>query len=202
MGPAVRFGQSAPGMAVSVCEADAVLVAHAKEDAAAFGALYERYVGDVYNYVFYRVSNTADAEDLTARVFYQALTHLQGYSSRGTPFVAWLYRIAHNMVANWHRDNRRRPTLVLDEAVLHGRPDEGAGPDGQAAVRDDARQLRAALQRLPADRQQLVLLKYVAGLSNAEIGQVLGKSEGAVKALLHRTLLSLRQDLSGITGAD
>ena len=189
-------------MAVSTSEADAILVARAKQDAAAFGALYERYVGDVYNYVFYRVSNVADAEDLTARVFYQALTHLQGYSSQGTPFVAWLYRIAHNMVANWHRDNRRRPTLVLDEALLHARPDEGADPLGQATGRDDARELRAALKRLPGDRQQLVLLKYVASLSNAQIGQVIGKSEGAVKALLHRTLLALREDLSGKAGRD
>ena len=184
-------------MAVSTSEADAILVARAKEDAAAFGALYERYVGDVYNYVFYRVSNVADAEDLTARVFYQALTHLQGYASQGTPFVAWLYRIAHNIVANWHRDDRRRPTLVLDEALLHGQPDDSTDLDGQAAGHDDARELRAALQHLPADRQQLILLKYVASLSNAQIGQVLGKSEGAVKALLHRTLLALRQDLAG-----
>src|SRR5512137_2419833 len=153
-------------MAVSPSEPDAILVSRAKEDAAAFGALYERYLGDVYNYVFYRVSNVADAEDLTARVFYQALTHLQGYSSQGTPFVAWLYRIAHNLVANWHRDNRRRPTLVLDEAVLHGRPDESQDLISEAAGRDDTRELKAALQRLPPDRQQLVLLKYVGGLSN------------------------------------
>lgn len=184
------------GTVLPTDESDSVLVANAKQDAAAFGALYERYVGDIYNYVYYRVANVADAEDLTARVFYQALTHLRDYTQQGTPFVAWLYRIAHNLVANTYRERQRRPTLVLDEALLHGRTDE-SDLDGQAAVRDEARALRAAIKRLPANRQQLVLLKYVACLSNAEIALVLGRSEGAVKALLHRTLLALREDLSG-----
>lgn len=178
------------------CVADAFLVARAKEDPAAFGALYERYLGSVYNYVYYRVSNVAEAEDLTARVFYQALTHVAGYVDRGAPFVAWLYRIAHNLVANWYRDQHNRRTFSLDgPAQLSETPNDDEDVHDQAAGREDARELRAALSRLPAERQQLIMLKYVAGLTNAEIGATMGKSEGAVKALLHRTLLSLRSDL-------
>jgi RNA polymerase sigma-70 factor (ECF subfamily) len=177
--------------------ADGILVARAKEDPAAFGALYERYLGNVYNYVYYRVGNVAEAEDLTARVFYQALTHVAAYVDRGAPFVAWLYRIAHNLVANWYRDQHNRRTFSLDGPTqLPETPDGDRGLHDQATDREDARELRAALSRLPADRQQLIMLKYVAGLSNAEIGATMGKSEGAVKALLHRTLLSLRGDLA------
>jgi RNA polymerase sigma-70 factor (ECF subfamily) len=181
---------------------DGLLVARAKEDPAAFGALYERYLGSVYNYVYYRVGNVAEAEDLTARVFYQALTHVAGYVDRGAPFVAWLYRIAHNLVANWYRDQHNRRTFSLDGPVqLPEAPDEGGDVHSQAAGHEDVRELRAALSRLPADRQQLIMLKYVAGLSNAEIGATIGKSEGAVKALLHRTLLSLRTDLAPTVAA-
>ncbi len=179
------------------CLPDAILVASAKQDPAAFGPLYERYLGSVYNYVFYRVGNVAEAEDLTARVFYQALTHVAGYVDRGAPFVAWLYRIAHNLVANWHRDQSNRRTFSLDGPVqVPEVTDDNEDVHDKTTEREDARELRAALSRLPADRQQLIMLKYVAGLTNAEIGAAMGKSEGAVKALLHRTLLSLRSDLA------
>jgi RNA polymerase sigma-70 factor, ECF subfamily len=94
---------------------DAALVAAAKADNAAFGPLYERYVGRIYNYLYYRTGNAHDAEDLTARVFQRALIGLERYTSRGLPFSAWLYRIAHNLVANWHRDQGRRQHLPLHE---------------------------------------------------------------------------------------
>ena len=87
---------------------DAELVARAKADAEAFGALYERYVKKIYNYVYYRTGDPHEAEDLTARVFQRAMVSLDRYTSRGLPFSAWLYRIAHNLVANWHRDRGRR----------------------------------------------------------------------------------------------
>jgi RNA polymerase sigma-70 factor (ECF subfamily) len=101
---------------------DAELVARAKLDAEAFGTLYERYVGKIYSYLYYRTGNTHDAEDLTARVFQRALVNLNRYTSRGLPFSAWLYRIAHNLVANWHRDQGRRQHLPLHEAALQDLP--------------------------------------------------------------------------------
>ena len=85
---------------------DQTLVARAKSDPQAFGELYERYVGKIYNYIYYRVSDSTEAEDLTARTFYQALAKLDSYEERGLPFSAWLYRIAHNLVANWRRTER------------------------------------------------------------------------------------------------
>ena len=91
------------------------LVARAKEDPSAFGALYDAYVDKIYNYVYHRVGNHHDSEDLTSRTFYRALNNIHRYTDRGLPFSAWLYRIAHNLVANWHRDRSR---LVSDRAVL------------------------------------------------------------------------------------
>jgi len=169
------------------------LVEKAKRDPAAFGLLYERYVDQIYTYIFYRTGNHHDAEDLTARTFYQALGHIRHYSNRGRPFSAWLYRIAHNLVANWHRDRTRRPTVSLDDpsaAVRHK-----AGADSLAEAQDDAEALRRAISRLAPERQELLVLKFGEGLSNAAIGKVMGRSESAIKSLYHRTLMALRDEL-------
>jgi RNA polymerase sigma-70 factor, ECF subfamily len=182
---------------------DAALVARAKADSAAFGELYERYVGRIYSYLYYRTSNAHDAEDLTARVFQRALTGLNGYTSRGLPFSAWLYRIAHNLVANWHRDQGRRQHLPLHELGTRDlriaqemRGPSGEAPETLAETQEEQARLMRAIRRLSEERQQLLVLKFVEQLSNAEIGVVLDRSEGAVKSLYHRTLLALRDDLS------
>ncbi len=175
-------------------EAEERLIERAKRDPDAFGELYERYVDRIYNYVFYRVGDHDDAEDLTARVFYRALGHIARYRQRGAPFAAWLYRIAHNLVANWHRDRARRRDLRMDDAAeLVEKRD---GPERIAERNEEARVLLEALRTLPAERQELVVLKFAEGLSNSEIGQVMGRSESAVKSLYHRTLTALRAELT------
>jgi RNA polymerase sigma-70 factor (ECF subfamily) len=167
------------------------LVERAKTDSAAFGILYELYVNKIYNYIYYRVGNQHDAEDLTARTFYRALDHIGRYVNRGAPFSAWLYRIAHNLVANWHRDQSRRKIISLEDIKL--RVQRRDGPDQMAEQKEEQDELLAAIRRLPPDRQQLLILKFAEGMSNAEIGKVMGRSEGAIKSLYHRTLLSLRE---------
>ena len=169
------------------------LVERAKKDPAAFGVLYERYVKKIYHYVYYRTGNHHDAEDLTARTFYRALSHMDGYVNRGVPFSAWLYRIAHNLVANWHRDRSRRQVIPLDELVLASR--RKTDPLQLIEANEEREILLRAIRHLPADRQQLLILKFVEKMSNAEIGQVIGRSEGAIKSLYHRTLVSLRKEL-------
>ena len=186
-------------------ESDAALIARAKEDPEAFGLLYERYVGKIYNYIYYRTSNHHDAEDLTARTFYRALKHFPRYVDRGAPFSAYLYRIAHNIVANWHRDRSRRQITSLDVLVMGAlKRDE---PAVLAEEREDQDMLLNAVRRLPPERQQVLILKFVEQISNAEIAQVMGRTEGAIKSLYHRTLVALRKDLAdewngreGITG--
>ncbi|MDY6878566.1 MAG: sigma-70 family RNA polymerase sigma factor [Chloroflexota bacterium] len=175
-------------------ESDATLIARAKEDPEAFGLLYERYVANIYNYIYYRTSNHHDAEDLTARTFYRALKHIPRYVDRGAPFSAYLYRIAHNLVANWHRDHSRRQIISLDELVMRALKREG--PVALTEEHEAQEFLLQAVRRLPPERQQLLILKFVEQMSNAEIAQVMGRTEGAIKSLYHRTLVALRKELA------
>ena len=172
---------------------DSALVELAKEDRQAFGELYSRYLKKIYSYVYHRTGNTHDAEDLTAKVFMRAFSHIGNYEDRGLPFQAWLYRIAHNIVANWHRDQGRRKIIALDDYVVHSLKSEA--PDHLAEESEEQAQLMEAVRRLPEDRQQLLLLKFIEQMSNAEIGAIMGRTEGAIKSLYHRTLLALRDDL-------
>ncbi len=173
---------------------DSALVLQAHNDSAAFGELYERYVKKIYSYIYYRTGNQHDAEDLTARVFHRALVHIETYVERGIPFSAWLYRIAHNLVANWHRDRTRRKVIPLDEFVAASLRTEA--PETMAETQEEQDRLIEAVRRLPEERQQLLLLKFVDKLSNAEVGAIMDRSEGAIKSLYHRTLLALRDDLT------
>lgn len=173
--------------------ADNELVSMAKDDKEAFGELYQRYLPKIYNYIFYRTGNQHDAEDLTARVFFRAMSHIETYTDMGVPFQAWLYRIAHNLVANWHRDRGRRKVIPLDDYIVHGLRSEA--PDKQTEDAEERDRLLAAIRRLPEERQQLLILKFIEGLSNAEIGDIMERTEGAIKSLYHRTLLSLRDEL-------
>ncbi|MCS6910099.1 MAG: sigma-70 family RNA polymerase sigma factor [Anaerolineales bacterium] len=175
---------------------EADLVRRAKVDPEAFGELYQRYVRPIYNYIYYRTGDVQDAEDLTARVFLRASQHLAKYEERGLPFSAWLYRIAHNLVANWHRDEVRRRTAPLNGAALADLRAEA--PDETLDEHRRQELLLQALRRLPGERQQLIILKFVEQLSNAEIGVVMRRSEGAIKSLYHRTLLSLRDELEAL----
>jgi RNA polymerase sigma-70 factor (ECF subfamily) len=193
-GVVLHGARRAGGASVPVDEHDDTLVRRAQEDPAAFEPLYERYVDQIYNYIYYRVANVHDAEDLTARTFYQALTHLRRYSSQGVPFSAWLFRIAHNLVANWYRDRSRRTVLSLDSITDSSDPLHDITDGVESAEEKQA--LWQAVRRLPPERQQVLVLKYVDNLSMAEIAVIMGRSEGAVKALLHRTLVALRQEIN------
>ena len=172
---------------------DSLLVAWAKDDSEAFGELYQRYVKKIYNYVYYRTNNHQDAEDLTARVFFRAMSHIGSYVDQGLPFSAWLYRIAHNLVANWHRDRGRRRMVALEDHI--GSETAGQAPESLAESGEEKAALLSAIQELPEERQQLLIMKYVDRLSNAEIGETMNRTEGAVKSLYHRTLLTLRKKL-------
>ena len=174
---------------------DTTLVERAKADPEAFGALYERYVDRIYSYIYYRTGNQADAEDLTAKTFYRAMQHIRHYEERGLPFSAWLYRIAHNLVANWHRDRSKRQMVSLDELYSLTL---GEGPEHAVERQERTSTLLRVIHSLPQERQALLVLKFVEHLSNAEIGQIMGRSEGAIKSLYHRTLLSLRDSYKHI----
>ena len=165
----------------------------AQHDRAAFAALYRRYVERVYGYCFYLLGDHHDAEDATERTFLAALGAIDRFRDDGATFRAWLFRIAHNELANSLRQRRRRRTTPLEDGP---EPMDDADPARLVGVAEDARRLRSAVSRLSDDRRQVVVLRFVDGLSAREIGVVLGRSEGAVRVLQHRAL----RDLAGILG--
>lgn len=172
---------------------EVTLIQRAKEDPAAFGALYERYVDRVYAYIYHRVGNVQDTEDLTARTFYRALSKLHTYEDRGYMFSAWLFRIAHNLVANWHRDHSRRSFLSLDR-IWHPSPDNES-PEHLVEQTERYKALWSAINGLPEERRNLLIYKFGSRLSNVEIGELMDKSESAIKSLYFRTLAALRKEL-------
>jgi RNA polymerase sigma-70 factor (ECF subfamily) len=153
-------------------------------DADAFGRLYEIHLDRIYRYVYYRVGSSSEAEDLTEHVFLKAWEAIARYESRGLPFAAWLYRMAHNAVIDHYR--ARRPTTSIDETF--DLEDERQNPVASAEAFFDREELKVAIGRLNPDQQTVILLRFTEGLSHAEVGKILGKSEGAVRVIQHRAL--------------
>ena len=176
---------------------DTQLIKNASDgDTDAFGILYERYVTRIYNYIYYRTGNINEAEDLTSKVFHRAYRHIGSYNQRGVPFSAWLYRIAHNLVANWYRDRSRKKEVSLEDHIPSNFHFDF--PESILEKSQEAEKMLKAIRRLPPERQQLIILKFVEGVSNADIGIIMRKSEGAIKSLYHRTLESLRKEIEKI----
>ncbi len=171
------------------------LIDAAKTDPAAFGQLYRRYVDKIYNYIYYRTGSIKDAEDLTGKVFFKAMSSIKGYKHMGLPFSAWLYRIAHNLVANYHRDRSRKKEIPLENIPGQVLPQRGPQPEAHILRSQEVEVLLQTIRGLADNRQELLILKFVDQLSNAEIGQIMRKSEGAIKSLYHRTLLELREKM-------
>ena len=151
----------------------------------------------MYGYLLVRTGRPADAEELTSRAFLNAFAQLGSFRGGPNAFGPWLMTITHHLLVNWYRDRGRRPpTAPLDEALAL--PASTPGPESSLERSERIRAVRGAVRALPADRQQLLALKYVQGLTNAQIGERMGRSEGAIKALHHRTLRQLEATLRGV----
>jgi RNA polymerase sigma-70 factor, ECF subfamily len=182
---------------------EAELVAAAKRDSAEFGPLYERYVDQIYRFAYRRTGNHADAEDVTAQTFQQALAALPSYEWRGLPFGAWLYRIASNIIYRRGRTSSRE--VSVEDVSVFARSEESQGEDPAELIgaQSDADDLLAAIRTLPEDQQRALVLKFSRGLRNREIGDAMGRSEGAIKQLVHRAMINLRATLErdNVSGA-
>ena len=166
-------------------------------DQEAFASLYDTYLERIYRYIYFRVADAEIAEDITSQVFLKAWEKLGSFQVGSSPFVAWLYRIAHNLVANWHRDRSRRQEIPINDLPVL--PAKGDHPETTLVRTEEQDALLRLIRRLPPERQNLLILKFVENMSNAEIGQIMGRSEGAVKSLYHRTLLALRDEIGDQT---
>jgi RNA polymerase sigma-70 factor (ECF subfamily) len=161
----------------------------AQGDRAAFDVLYRRYLDRVYAYAFYQLGDHHDAEDATERTFMDALRALPGYRDTGSTFRAWLFTIAHHTIVNARRSRARRRSVPMPPSF--DRPAPNADPAGLVDRADQLRSVLEAVGTLPDDRRQVILLRFVDGLSAREIGEVLERSPGAVRVLLHRALREL-----------
>ena len=189
--PAIADDESSPSVTVT----DALLVARAQRDPAAFAPLYEAYVDAVRRYCYHRLGSWEGAEDAASIVFTNALAALPRYRVGGQSgsFRSWLFVIAHNVVANMHRNGAVRPIGPLTEA--NDVPDGAPSPEESAVAADTCRSVRALLQQLPPDQRRVLELR-LAGLTDLEIGRVLGRTRGAVRTAQYRAVLRLREQLT------
>jgi len=164
----------------------------AVRDARAFGELYDRFVERVYRYVYFRTGSHTEAEDLTEQVFLKAWEAIGRYRWQGRPFLAWLYRLAHNAHIDHVRSQRPTTSLTNDQ-----RPLDLASPSASVELRRtlDAEVIAGALAELTIEQQQVIVMKFIEGLDNEQIAQLMDKREGAIRALQMRALMSMRRVL-------
>jgi RNA polymerase sigma-70 factor (ECF subfamily) len=190
-------GRTASTAVVVPFDADRSAVEAAKRDPVAFEQLYRKYVAQIYSLALYETRDPYAAEDITEGVFLKALAALPRFRERGdgkdSTFKVWLYAIARNAIANERRRERRHPLDPLELALGVPAPDD---PAAVAETRLEAERALEAVMELPADRRQAVILRFVNELSAREIGDIMGKSEGAVRVLIHRALVAVRQRLA------
>jgi RNA polymerase sigma-70 factor (ECF subfamily) len=165
-----------------------LVIQAAKGDKDAFGSLYERYLDEIYRYVYFRVFNHQEAEDLTETVFLKAWEALPKNRKRIKNFRAWIYRIAHNLVIDDIR--KKRPEILEDESVVHL---EQLGIESELEEKQESQALIQALAHLDHKYRQIIVLRFFSQISHAEVAQILDIDEGHVRVLQYRGLKRLRQ---------
>ena len=158
----------------------------------AFGQLYDAYMERIYRFVYFRVEDQQTAEDITSQVFLKAWSNLDRFSFNRTPYLAWLYTIAHNAVIDHYRT--RKVTTALDDVQL-SQPDHSEAVENDIDLTAEMQSVKTALQALTDDQQKVLTLKFIEGMSNNEIAHQLRKREGAIRALQMRGLQALAKQL-------
>jgi RNA polymerase sigma-70 factor, ECF subfamily len=158
----------------------------------AFGQLYDAYMERIYRFVYFRVEDQQTAEDITSQVFLKAWSNLDRFQFSRTPYLAWLYTIAHNAVIDHYRT--RKVTTALDDVQL-SQPDHSELVENEIDLTVEMKSVKTALQALTDDQQKVLTLKFIEGMSNNEIARHLGKREGAIRALQMRGLQALAKQL-------
>jgi RNA polymerase sigma-70 factor (ECF subfamily) len=167
-----------------------------KNDAGAFTEIYEAYFDKIYRYVTLKIGDRTEAEDMTQQVFLKALESISSFKWQGAPFSAWLYRIAHNQIVDYFRRQNKRPDTLRDDAVVVSE----SNPQKTTEQRINMEQVMAATQQLTEAQREVISLRFTSEMSTAEVAKIMGKSQGAVKALQHSAIVALRKNL--LVGTD
>ena len=174
------------------------LVEKAKNNPDAFGELYDHYFAQIYRFVYSRLRDQSAAEDVTSDVFFKALRAIGRYRPSGHPFSAWLYQISVNAINDHYRS--KRPVSSLDGAI--GVADTSRAVVDRVLDHVEAERVWAAIDALPAQQRTAMTLKLGEDMKLAQIGVIMGKSEGAVKLLIHRGMIGVRQRLGARLGVE
>lgn len=161
----------------------------------ALGVLYDQYSGRIYSYIYHRVGNPGLAEDLTGQVFVRMLEAIQNQRAWQSSFSGWLYRIAHNLVVDHFRRNKRTTQVSLDDAPDISSPKGDPVETAEEVLTQE--QLQGAIGQLTPEQAQVIVLRFLEGLSIVEAALVMEKTEGAIKALQYRAVIALREILKG-----
>jgi len=163
-------------------------------DSEAFAMLYEEYVDKVYHYIYLRVGQVEEAEDLTQEVFLKALKGIGSYRERGALFVSWLLRIAHNLIIDHYRKQKGHQVISLSEAIEGiGTMAIGTNPALTAEQHVELMELKQVVDKLPPRERGVIALRFGAELAVSETARVMGKTEGTVKKLQHEAIVKLRK---------
>jgi RNA polymerase sigma-70 factor (ECF subfamily) len=161
-------------------------------DTEAFGELYDRYVDLVYRYIYYRVRSAQVAEDLTSETFLRALRRLSSFTWQGRDVGAWFVTIARNLIADHYKSSRYRLELASDDlTTVSEATTSQEGPESAVLEAMQNKVLLEAVKQLNPEQQECIVLRFLQGLSVAETAQVMGKNDGAIKALQYRAIRSL-----------
>ncbi|MFC1911793.1 sigma-70 family RNA polymerase sigma factor [Chloroflexota bacterium] len=163
-----------------------------QHDQMALTQLYEENFDKIYRYIVLKIGEKTEAEDMTQQVFLKAFKNISSYKYQGLPFSSWLYRIAHNQIVDYFRKKSKRATVPLDESLTAGNSDPRQEVERSLEVEDLAR----ATRKLTKSQQEVISLRFAGEFSIAQVARVMGKSEGAIKALQHSAIVSLRKVLS------
>ena len=164
-----------------------------QQDPNAFAELYEEYFDKIYRYITIKIGDKEEAEDMTQQVFIKALHSISSFKWKGVPFSAWLYRIAHNQVVDYIRKNTKRPDTIYDETLV--KDDIKNSPERMTERKMDVEQVLAATSNLTEAQREVISLRFAGELPTAQVAKIMGKSEGAIKALQHAAIVSLRKAL-------
>jgi len=177
------------------------LVKKAKtRDPDAFGMLYDEYVDQIFRYVYYKVGNLTESQDLTGQTFLKAFENIDSYEMRDVAFSSWLYRIAHNLVVDFFRRESKRESVPIDDQPPTASP---SGNPVELVLADlESERLYKAMHKLTHNQREVLVLKFIDNLSNTQVAEIMGISVGAVKSTQKRGLLALNRILSNSSGTD
>ena len=176
---------------------EAHLIARAQADSQAFAPLYDRYFERIYAFILLQTHNQQITEDVVANVFEKALRHIGRYQWQGVSFGAWLYRIAHNELVSYQRRQKLLSPLTTLVDTLRS---DGRSPEQAVEQEFELKRLQQALTMIPANDREIIILRFLQGLTGEEVAHVLGCSRQAVYLRLHRALKKLRQQLLTLEG--